>query len=166
MQAESRGAPPYAFGKVVPDPASQTLFLDLACGKSEEHRRCLLGRHIEIDVVQSEKYDDRGEGYPFVAIHERVIAGEAESVCGSKLGKVFGAVGMLVPGPSQCRFEETDIAYAVGATEEGKLFGVNIKGEFEVEPLRLAHFASALNVSAYLLNARRAISMPLAWTGS
>jgi hypothetical protein len=75
-------------------------------------------------------------------------------------------IGELVYWASKSRFQQAEIANAVRAPEQRQLLSLKIKHDVEVEPFRLAHFASALNVSAYSRNARLAISIAFACFGS
>jgi len=95
-----------------------------------------------------------------------VIARDAESISSGERGDSAFTISQLVERSRQRGFEQAAIANSVGATEERQLLGMEIKNDIDIEPFRLVHFASALYVSAYLRNERRASSIALACFGS
>jgi hypothetical protein len=64
---------------VVPDPAGQAVFIDLARSDGEDHGGSTCGRYQEIDLVETQKYDERAKGCAFVAVDKRMVPGNAES---------------------------------------------------------------------------------------
>ena len=84
----------------------------------------------------------------------------------SKDGEIDIAICKFIDRARQGGLKEPEIAYAIGPAEKCELLDVKIENDVNVEPFRLAHFAKARYVSAYLRNDRRAISIALACLGS
>jgi hypothetical protein len=98
----------------------------------------------QIDAIEPQKYNHRGERRPFVAVDERVIARNAKTIGGGKDGEIGFAVGEFIDRSRKCGFEKPDVTDPVGAAEKSELLGVKIKNDADVEPCRLIHFANAL----------------------
>jgi len=125
-------------------PTRQHILGDFAGGKSKHDRGCGFLAGVKVDAVKPEKHDHRSQRRALVAVDEGMIARDAEPVCRRKDGESGFAIREFMNRPCQRGFEQTDIADAVDAAEKRKLLGVEIKNEIDVEPSRLAHFASAL----------------------
>ena len=104
----------------------------------------LSGRHQKIDVVQTQKYDERTEGCALVAIDKRMVSRNAEGIRCRKRRKVSFAIGEFVDGTAQRKFQHTLVTNAVRSSEQRKLLGVEIDQDLHVQPDRLVHFARAL----------------------
>ncbi len=144
----------------------QRVLCNLSSAKAQNDGCRGLRLRIKINVVKSEKYDHRGERSPLIAVNKRMIACNTKSIGGREDGWIGFAISELIDRSRQCGFKKSNIADTVGAAEKSKLLGVEIKNDANVEPFRLIHFASALYVSAYLRNDRRAICIALACLGS
>ena len=62
--------------------------------------------------------------------------------------KIVIAMNKFIPGSRHSGFEQTHIAHAVRAAENGQELGMNVQNDLHGKPIRLPHFASALNVFA------------------
>jgi hypothetical protein len=71
----------------------------------------------------------------------------------------------LVDWPQDRRLEKAPIPDAFRSTEYRQLLGMHVDNFVDIEPDRLAHFASAANVSRYSCMILRAISMVRACLG-
>ena len=125
-------------------PSRQHIFAHLAGGKAEHHRRCRFRRRIEIETVEAKEDDHRGKRGALVAVDERMIARDSETVGRRQQRNFRLAVTVFIERPRQCRFKQPAIAKPVGAAEESQLLGMKIENRVDIEPLRLGHSASAL----------------------
>src|SRR5262249_35012181 len=132
------------FGPVVADPAGKALLTYLAGRKRQHDRGGGLGRWRKINAIEPKKNDQRSERSPLIAIHERMILGNAERVGSGKRSEAGFAVSEFVNRPREGGFEKSRIANAVGSTEQRELLGMDIEHDPDVEPFRLSHSASAL----------------------
>jgi len=65
---------------VASDPVGQRGFVELAAGECDDEGHNLFFGGVDSKAIQPEKEIHGLEGYPLVAIDERVVAGETEAV--------------------------------------------------------------------------------------
>ena len=126
------------------NPPRQIIFGDLSRRKAKDNCGCSLLRCIKINSIEPQKYDHRRKRSPFVAINERVIARNTESIGCRENGKISFSGGEFVYRPRERGFKKPTIADAIGTAKKCKLLGMKIKNDVNVKPTRLAHLASAL----------------------
>lgn len=73
-----------------------------------------------------------------------MILGDAKRISSREGREIAFFVGKPVSWSTQRGFNQVPIADTVSSAKQGKLLGMNIKNDIDVEPFRLAHSASAL----------------------
>src|ERR671912_821982 len=153
----------------VADPAGKPVLLDLAGAQGEHDRRRLGWSRRERHAVQSQEDHHRRERPALVAVEEGVVVGDAEGVRSREARKIGFAIMPAVLRPHDRRLEQSLVADPVWATEQRKLFGMDVHDGIEIEPARLVgprHSARALKVSWYSFISSRAIFMTSSCFGS
>src|SRR5581483_1677979 len=126
------------------NPARENIFANFARSKAEHQGGGRFRRSVQLNAAQSEKHDDGGKGGALVAVDERMVLRDTESVGCRQHGEVVLAVNEFVDRTRQRRLKQSEIANAVGSAKESQLLRMHIQNDIEVEPFRLAHLASAL----------------------
>lgn len=109
-------------------------------GSEGQKRRDALGVRCRQPVaVQIEEQLRHDEARAFVAVQERVVAGDAESVAGRELRNRRLAARKLIAWPYQRGLEQSTVADAGLSTVLGELLVVNCEHDLEVDPDGLGH---------------------------
>src|SRR6185437_10966972 len=116
----------YRFG-VCFEPAGELVFRKLAGGEVVKNKVAVLTRSGYGQTVHQQKGEGHNQRSAFVPVHERMIAGDFESVSGSKSAerRIIFRVRQQVLWARQSRFEQTFVANSVASTMFDDLPGVH-----------------------------------------
>src|SRR5438445_1417276 len=112
--------------------------------KRAQHRIHFVRAKTKIVELQKERCG--GETNPLVAIGERVIPDQAESIACGKFEQRRLAVSKKILRSTQCRFKQAFVTDAGGPAMLGKQPFVKREHDIAPHPHRLLHFASSRSV--------------------
>jgi hypothetical protein len=126
---------------MIPEEDGCASFVDLAgCDHQDELDDFrLLG--LDAQVVEIQKQIGRSEGCSLIAIHERMILGDAEKIGSGQFAEIGITISLLLQRSGERRFKHAFIAYTGSAAVEAELFGM--KGFNEFSGVELGHLARA-----------------------
>ena len=97
---------------MLPYPASQCGFVEVACGEGEQGRDALQIIGDQVVSVQGEKEFDANKSSALVAIDKWRVSGNAIAIGGGALGDTRITIGGQVQRTSQSGFQPSFVAYA------------------------------------------------------
>lgn len=131
------------------EPGGVARLVQFTRGQGERlKRRVHLGRG-EAAPVQLEEQHRRGEGRPFVAVHERMVAHQSERIGGGQLEQIRLAVGEELAGSGLRGIEQGRVAQPPPTAELGEQPLLQRQNRLPKDPVRFPHFASARRVFRY-----------------
>ena len=114
--------------EVVPEPSREGVLVELTTREGKNEKYDFLFGGLDSESVQAEKEVHGLEGDALVAVHERVVLGEAEPVRGGQSGKIRLRI-ILEPvlRPLQCRLQKPAVSQPKGSAMGLNLVGVDGK---------------------------------------
>src|SRR5262249_39595818 len=123
-------------------------------------------RRREMQAIQAEKSCHGEKRNSFVAIHERMVAGNSKRISRSQIDKVCTLVFPFISRARQRGFEHALIANPRSPAEAPELTFMNDENFLQGEPAQVPHFARALSVSRYSTIRSSTTSMAFSKSGS
>ena len=125
-------------------PGSKAGLIETSTRQGEDCGDDLFLGGFRAEAIQAEEEIHGLEGDALVAVHERVVLGEAEAVCCSQSGKVgVGFVPEPVARTFEGRLQEPTVPEAERPPVSLDLIGMDRENVNEGEPARFDHFASS-----------------------
>src|SRR5437868_1290736 len=94
------------------DPAGKRLLVDLACSDAANHDHRLGLACDELDIVETEKRDDRKEGSALVPIDEGMVSRQPEAIGRRQLSPIAVFVGPAIARPPKRGLQRTNVSHA------------------------------------------------------
>ncbi len=122
---------------MLPKPRTKFVLRDVAGGEiSEQDDQLGVGRVKDEAIIDQEGFGD-DQRRAFVAIHERMVARNAERVAGCERGRVGRAINVEILPPRQCAVEQTLVANALPAAVNRELVAMRRKRQSTIDPAPL-----------------------------
>lgn len=125
---------------VLDSPLSQPFrdgtLIKFASGKLKNHLNSVFGRIGNLEIIQCEEQPSKDPGGPLVAVREGMITRQTIGIGGSEFAQIRLAIGPLIAGARQCRFQCICVTQTDGAAMLGQLPIMDGKRHLGLDPDR------------------------------